>query len=190
VSHPGGGTALRVAVPRPRPSRAGAHQRARDYPSVSGSGPCSGKDRPPQAGGGPGGAVHDGVWPSPHRAAPGMGCRWRKAQRRSASAAGWAGCAPITKNAWRPATRPVSALAFPLGLSARSQRRRPPERQVQRLPSRDTPDTPPGVLIIRDPREQPAKLNRRGELAGTIECSADHSRLFLRYNEHRPSMGS
>jgi hypothetical protein len=44
------------------------------------------------------------------------------------------------------------------------------------------------VLIVRDRREQPAQLDRRGEFAATIECGADRSSFFLGHNEHRPSM--
>jgi len=35
------------------------------------------------------------------------------------------------------------------------------------------------MLIVRDCWEQPAQLDRRGELAVTIECSADGSGVFL-----------
>jgi len=31
------------------------------------------------------------------------------------------------------------------------------------------------VLIVRDRREQPAQLDRRGKFAVTIECGADRS---------------
>jgi hypothetical protein len=46
----------------------------------------------------------------------------------------------------------------------------------------------PRLLIVADAREAATQLAGGRELATTIECGADRSRLFLRDNEHHLSM--
>jgi len=52
--------------------------------------------------------------------------------------------------------------------------------QVHRLPSCDGLGELPRLLIVADAREPAKQLDGGRELATTIECGTDRSRLFLR----------
>jgi hypothetical protein len=66
---------------------------------------------------------------------------------------------------------------------------RRPRRQYQRLPACDCPGTCPGMLGIGDAGEQPAQLDRCGELPALIEGRADCRGVFLGDDERAREHG-